>query len=115
MMEGPTFAPASVPPRMEPEPEPEPRSQHSDDPLQIAAQFFDEMRSGGVGKNVCAYALVPGVRAADEYAFPCRCQPTTNDCPKCRLQLPDEQLPDGKRRLPDCDCDCTGSSVGLHC
>ena len=101
---------ALVPSCMEREPEPESELSASADPLRVARQFFTSVKSGGVSKDVHAYALVPGKREADEYSF-CRCEPKQdNSCPKCRLQLPDEQLRDGKHPS-DFDCHRTAPAI----
>ena len=88
---------------MEPEPEAETRMLRppEDDPVKFADRFFTKLYRGGVSERVLAYALVPGERTADYYAFPCRCQPPVQEgCQKCRVQLPDEQVPDGEPPLP---------------
>jgi hypothetical protein len=73
---------------LEPEPEPAPQRK----PPVVAAQIFDRLHKRE-GNRAAKYT-----GATTEYKFPCQCKPQSKGkpCEHCQLQLPDEQLPDGK-------------------
>ena len=92
---GPT-APEESETALEPEPEPAPQRK----PPVVAAHFFDRLhkREGNGAANDGEEQLYEYTRATSDYRYSCQCKPQSKGkpCEHCQLQLPDEQLPDGK-------------------
>ena len=81
---------------LEPEPQPAPQRK----PPVVAAHFFDRLhkREGNGAANDGEEQLYEYTRATSDYKYSCQCKPQSKGkpCEHCQLQLPDEQLPDGK-------------------
>ena len=75
--------------------EPEPEAEAHAAPQRLATNFFKCLREGSElvigGEQVYAYT-----GATTEYACTCQCEAKIRGCMRCRLRLPDEQVPDGK-------------------